>query len=100
MIEQVLNRRNVMKAYRQVLSNKGSAGVDDMSVKELYDYLTKNRKQIETQLREGKYFPQAIRGIEIPKSNGKTRLLVSYLSNSCIFWHNINSNMLEPLRVL
>lgn len=36
MIEQVLNRRNVMRAYRQVVSNKGSAGVDGMPVKELY----------------------------------------------------------------
>ncbi len=75
MIEQVLNRSNIMKAYRQVVSNKGSAGVDGMPVKELYDYLTKNRKQIESELREGKYLPQAIRGVEIPKSNGKMRLL-------------------------
>jgi len=75
MIEQVLNRRNVMWAYRQVMSNKGSAGVDGMPVKELYDYLTKNRKQIESDLREGKYLPQAILGVEIPKSKGKTRLL-------------------------
>ena len=75
MIEQVLNRNNIMKAYRQVVSNKGSAGVDGIPVKELYDYLTKNRKQIESELREGKYLPQAIRGVEIPKSNGKMRLL-------------------------
>ena len=64
-----------MWAYRQVMSNKGSAGVDGMPVKELYDYLTKNRKQIESDLREGKYLPQAILGVEIPKSKGKTRLL-------------------------
>jgi len=75
MIEQVLNRRNMMRAYRQVLSNKGSAGVDGMSVKDLYANLTKNREQLESDIREGKYLPQAIRGVEIPKSNGKTRLL-------------------------
>jgi RNA-directed DNA polymerase len=75
MIEQVLNRNNVMRAYRQVVSNKGSAGVDGMTVKELYKYLTNNRARIETELREGKYLPQAILGVEIPKSNGKTRLL-------------------------
>jgi len=75
MIEQVLNRRNVMRAYRQVKSNKGSAGVDGMSVKELYKYLTNNRERIETELREGKYLPQTILGVEIPKSNGKVRLL-------------------------
>ena len=75
MIEQVLNRRNVMRAYRQVVSNKGSAGVDGMSVKELYNYLTNNRERIESELRQGEYLPQAILGVEIPKSNGKTRLL-------------------------
>ena len=75
MIEQVLNPRNMMRAYRQVVSNKGSAGVDGMSVKELYNYLTNNRERIESELRKGKYLPQAILGVEIPKSNGKTRLL-------------------------
>ena len=75
MVEDVLNRRNIMRAYRQVVSNKGSAGVDGMSVKELYAYLTKNREQIESDIRQGKYLPKPIRGVEIPKSNGKKRLL-------------------------
>jgi len=75
MIEEVLNRRNVMQAYRQVVSNKGSAGVDGMTVKELYQFLTNNRERIESELRQGTYLPQAILGVEIPKSNGRTRLL-------------------------
>jgi len=75
MIEQVLNPWNIMRAYRQVVLNQGSAGVDGMSVKELYAHLTKNRTQIETDVRTGKYLPQPIRGVEIPKSNGKKRLL-------------------------
>jgi group II intron reverse transcriptase/maturase len=75
MIEQVLNPRNVMRAYQRVRSNKGSAGVDGMSVKELKNYLSENRERIETEIRQGKYIPQAIRGVEIPKSSGKTRLL-------------------------
>ena len=75
MIEQVLNRRNVTHAYRHVLSNKGSAGVDGMTVKELYDYLTNNRERLEFEIRSGIYIPQSILGVEIPKSNGKTRLL-------------------------
>jgi RNA-directed DNA polymerase len=75
MIEQVLNRRNIMRAYHQVVSNEGSAGVDGIPVKELYAYLIKNREQIESDIRGGKYLPQPIRGIEIPKSNGKKRLL-------------------------
>ncbi len=46
-----------------------------MPVKELYAYLTNNREQLESDIREGKYLLQAIRGVEIPKSNGKGWLL-------------------------
>jgi RNA-directed DNA polymerase len=64
-----------MRAYHQVVSNKGSAGVDGMTVKELYVHLTKNREQIVSGIRGNRYLPQAILGVEIPKSNGKVRLL-------------------------
>lgn len=75
MIEQVLNRHNMMRALQQVKSNKGSAGVDGMLVSELCEYWTKNRLQIESGICEGKYMPQAILGVKIPKDNGKVRLL-------------------------
>ena len=63
------------KAYRQVVSNQGSAGVDGMPVTGLLEYLNKNRKAIATAVCNGSYLPQAILGVEIPKSNGKSRLL-------------------------
>lgn len=63
------------KAYRQVVTNKGSAGVDGMSVKELYEHLRINRNRIATAACNGKYLPQPILGVEIPKANGKKRLL-------------------------
>ena len=75
LIEQVINRQNMMRALNQVRQNKGSAGVDRMSVSELYDYLTNNRESIEQSLLNGTYLPQPILGVEIPKSNGKVRLL-------------------------
>ena len=75
MIEKVLNRKNMRLACQQVMSNKGSAGVDGMSVKELYQHLERNRDRIATAVRNGKYLPQPILGVEIPKSNGKKRLL-------------------------
>ena len=75
LIEQVINRQNMMRAFKQVRQNRGSAGVDRMPVKELYDYLTKNRENIEQSLLNGTYLPQPILGVEIPKSNGKVRLL-------------------------
>ena len=75
LIEQVINRNNMMRALQQVRQNKGSAGVDRMPVSELYDHLTKNRESIEQSLLNGTYLPQPILGVEIPKSNGKRRLL-------------------------
>jgi len=75
MIEKVINRKNMLKAYRQVLSNKGSAGVDGMRVYELSEHLQENRDKIVTSVCNGKYLPQPILGIEIPKANGKKRLL-------------------------
>ena len=64
-----------MHAYRKVLSNRGSAGADGMSVHDLKNYLSINRERIESEIRKGQYQPQSILGVEIPKSNGKTRLL-------------------------
>lgn len=64
-----------MLAYRQVQKNKGSAGVDGMPVDKLYAHLTTNREHLERTIRADKYLPQAILGVEIPKSNGKVRLL-------------------------
>ena len=63
------------KAYLQVVSNQGSAGVDGMAVTELLNHLTKNRDAIVTAACNGCYLPNAILGVEIPKSNGKPRLL-------------------------
>lgn len=65
----------MLRAYRQVLANKGSAGVDGMSAKELSAHLDKNRERIALAVCKGTYLPQSILGVEIPKSNGKTRLL-------------------------
>jgi len=75
MIEKVINRRNMHRAYIQVKRNDGSAGVDDMAVKELTQYVEDHRDAIATALYNDKYYPQAILGLEIPKSNGKKRML-------------------------
>ena len=69
LIEQVINRQNMMRAFKQVRQNKGSAGVDRMPVKELYDYLTKNRESIEQSRLNGTYLPQPILGVELSEAN-------------------------------
>ena len=75
MIGQVINRRNMHLAYKQVLANKGSAGVDGMQVNELNHFIQKDREVIALSIINGTYLPQPILGVSIPKSNGKTRLL-------------------------
>lgn len=75
MIEEVLNPTNLMRAYHQVKSNKGSAGIDGMKVEELHSHLQSNREVIKASVRQCNYLPQPILGVEIPKSNGKKRLL-------------------------
>lgn len=75
MIESVLNVRNLTQACNHVMRNKGSAGVDNMPVKELLNYLRKNRGLLAEEILNNRYKAQAIRGVAIPKSNGSKRLL-------------------------
>jgi RNA-directed DNA polymerase len=75
MIEKVTSRKNLLKAYQQVQSNKGAAGVDGMGVKQLSVHLKENGQQIVDSVCAGTYLPQPILGVEIPKANGKKRLL-------------------------
>ena len=75
MIEKVIDRRNLRLAAQHVKTNKGSAGVDGMGVSELTRYLKTHRDKLCSDIVLGRYLPQPILGVEIPKSNGKTRLL-------------------------
>lgn len=75
MIYKVLQAKNITKSIRQTISNKGSYGVDKMPVSELKAYFESHRKEVFTKIINHKYTAQAIRGVEIPKANGKTRLL-------------------------
>src|SRR6188768_2863544 len=75
MIEKILSSKNIRSACKQVMSNQGSSGVDGMSVTSLPHYVKENLKRITTAILEDSYAPQSILGVEIPKRNGKTRLL-------------------------
>lgn len=71
MMEAVVERENMLSASRRVVSNKGSAGVDGMSVEELKPYLQTHWARIKGQLLEGSYQPQPVLRVEIPKPGGK-----------------------------
>lgn len=74
-IEKLLSVRNLTEACSKVFKNKGVGGIDGMSVGKLKSYLDLNREELCETIREGNYIPQPIRGKEISKRNGKTRLL-------------------------
>src|SRR5947209_5361804 len=72
MIEQVINRKNMHLAYRQVVWNKDSAGVDGMGVNELKQHIDKDREAIALSIIQARYPLQVILGVSISKGNGKT----------------------------
>ena len=75
LLERILDRNNLNKAYLKVKRNGGAAGVDGMTVSEMLPYLKEHREELLTALRNGWYKPQAVRRVEIPKPDGGVRKL-------------------------
>lgn len=71
LIEKVLQRENMMKALKRVVRNSGAPGVDGMTVDELAGHCKTHWPQIRENLRNGRYTPQPVRKVDIPKPNGK-----------------------------
>ena len=61
LLEAILERDNMMRAYNRVVSNKGSHGIDGMTVDQLRPHLRENWEEIRRQLLEGQYTPKAVR---------------------------------------
>lgn len=75
LLEAILDRNNLNKAYLKVKRNGGSAGIDGMTVDEMLPYLKEHREELLGALRNGKYKPKAVRRVEIPKPDGGKRKL-------------------------
>jgi len=75
LMEEVCQRENLKEALQQVKANKGSAGVDGMTVNQLTDYLKQHWPVIREQLLNGTYEPKPVRRVEIPKPDGGVRKL-------------------------
>jgi RNA-directed DNA polymerase len=75
LMDVVLERKNMQEAYKRVKRNKGCAGVDGMTVEDLKDYLHKYWAQIRDELMSGRYEPQPVKMVEIPKPGGGVRQL-------------------------
>jgi len=75
LLEMILSPVNLNKAYKKVKSNKGSGGVDGLSVDDLLPYLLEHRENIVNSIIQGNYRPNPVRRVEIPKEGKKTRPL-------------------------
>lgn len=75
LLEGILCADNLNKAYKRVKSNKGSHGIDGMEVEHLLQYLKDNGDELTKAILDGKYRPNPVRRVEIPKGNGKMRKL-------------------------
>lgn len=75
LLEKILERDNLNKAYKRVCANKGASGVDGVTVEELKDYLAEHKAELLASIRDRTYKPQPVRRVEIPKENGKKRKL-------------------------
>lgn len=75
LLEYILSPSNLNLAYKQVKNNKGSGGIDRMKVDDLLSYLLCHKDKLISSIYDGKYHPNPVRRVEIPKSNGKKRNL-------------------------
>jgi len=75
LLERILSRDNLNFAYKQVKKNKGAHGIDGMEVEHLLQYLKDNGDELVKSVLDGRYRPNPVRRVEIPKDNGKMRML-------------------------
>jgi len=76
LLELILRKDNLNNAYKQVKKNKGKGGIDGMQVDELLPFLRENQETLIQEIRKGKYKPNPVRRVEIPKeTNGEFRKL-------------------------
>lgn len=75
LIERIVDVENLNKAFKRVKKNKGAAGVDEKDIEATHLYLKEHGKEIIQLILDGKYKPQPVRRVEIPKPNGDKRRL-------------------------
>ena len=94
LMEEVCDRGNLERAWKRVRSNKGSPGVDGMTIDAAKDYLREHWPNIRAQLLEGTYQPQPVKRVEIPKPDGGIRKL----GVPCVVDRLIQQAMLQVLQ--
>ena len=95
LMEEVCELDNCKQALQRVKANKGSPGVDGMTVDELPEYLKQHELEIGAQLRNGTYQPQPVKRVEIPKPDGSG---VRKLSIPCVLDRFVQQAVLQVLQ--
>jgi RNA-directed DNA polymerase len=95
LMEEVCERENCKQALQRVKANKGSPGVDGMTVEELSEYLKQHGQEIGEQLRSGTYQPRPVKRVEIPKPDGGG---VRKLGIPCVVDRFVQQAMLQVLQ--
>ncbi|HEP1834298.1 TPA: group II intron reverse transcriptase/maturase [Streptococcus suis] len=75
LLDNILSRSNMLEAYNRVKANKGSAGVDGVTIDDIDDYLRQHWRSTKRLIKQRKYKPQPVLRVEIPKPNGGIRQL-------------------------
>lgn len=75
LLDKILDKDNLNRAYKRVKANKGAPGIDGMTVEDALPWLRENQKQLIQRIRAGKYTPSPVRRKEIPKPDGGIRKL-------------------------
>lgn len=75
LIDEMLQRDNMLEAHRRVVRNRGAPGVDGMTVDDLWSHCKLHWSRIQKEVRNGTYRPQPVRKVEIPKPGGGKRML-------------------------
>ena len=75
LLEKILGKDNLNRAFKRVKANKGAPGVDGLTIDETFQWLKENNHQLVDRIRRGKYTPKPVRRVEIPKPDGGVRNL-------------------------
>ena len=75
LLEKILEKGNLNRAFKRVKANKGAPGVDGMTIDETFQWLKENNRELVDRIRRGRYTPKPVRRVEIPKPDGGVRKL-------------------------
>ncbi len=100
LLEKILNKDNLNRAFKRVKANKGAPGIDGITIEEIGAYLRENQKELIERIKRGKYTPDPVRRVEIPKTDGGIRKLGIPTVKDRIFQQAITQQLMPIYEML